>query len=131
MNHSFSLKGVSRYDGALPCFTVGCIHCDLATGWGPHHFHRDVTWYLNQTFPQRRTDCGCYNPSPPRSPDLTLMDFPFWEIHYRIVNIMALVDVTFLYKLWDELEYRADVCSITRCSHTEHVKKLEVLTNAL
>jgi hypothetical protein len=29
--------------------------------------------------------------------------------------------VTFLDKLWDELEYRLDVCRITSGSHTEHL----------
>jgi hypothetical protein len=34
------------------------------------------------------------------------------ELHDRIVNATALVDVTFLNKLWDEL-YQLDVCRIT------------------
>jgi hypothetical protein len=62
------------------------------------------------------------------------MDFSFWgfvkdyvyiplmpvdlqELHDRTVNTIALVDVTFL----DKLEYRLDVCRITRGSHTEHM----------
>jgi hypothetical protein len=42
------------------------------------------------------------------------------EIRDRIVNAIALVLVTFLGKLWVELEYRLDVCRITRGSNTEH-----------
>jgi hypothetical protein len=43
------------------------------------------------------------------------------ELRDRTVNTIALVDVTFLDKLWDELEYCLDVCRITRGSHTEHL----------
>jgi hypothetical protein len=42
------------------------------------------------------------------------------ELRDRIFNAIALVDVTSLNKLWDELEYRLDVCRITRSSHIEH-----------
>jgi hypothetical protein len=66
------------------------------------------------------------------------MDFSFWgfvkdnvyippmpvdlqELRGRIVNTIALVDVTFLDKLWDKLEYRLDVCRITRGSLIEHL----------
>jgi hypothetical protein len=66
------------------------------------------------------------------------MDFSFWgfvkdnvyippmpvdlqELRDRIVNTTALVDVTLLDKLWVELEYRLDVCRITRGSNTEHL----------
>jgi hypothetical protein len=66
------------------------------------------------------------------------MDFSFWgfvkdnvyippmpvdlqELHDRIVNTTALVDVTFFDKLWGKLEYRLDVCRITRGSHIEHL----------
>jgi hypothetical protein len=38
-----------------------------------------------------------------------------------IVNTIALVDVTFLDKLWDKLDYHLDVCRITRGSNTEHL----------
>jgi hypothetical protein len=42
------------------------------------------------------------------------------EIRNMIVNTKALVDANFLDKLWDKLEYRLDVCHITRGSHIEH-----------
>jgi len=38
------------------------------------------------------------------------------ELRDRIVNAKALVDVTFLNKLWDELDYRLDICRITRAA---------------
>jgi 6-pyruvoyl-tetrahydropterin synthase len=66
------------------------------------------------------------------------MDFSFWgfvkdnvytppmpvdlqELRDRIVNDIALVDFTFLNKLWDELEYRLDICRTTWDSHIEHL----------
>jgi hypothetical protein len=42
------------------------------------HYHRDVTWHLNQKFPERWIGRGGYIPWPPRSPNLTPMDFSFW-----------------------------------------------------
>jgi hypothetical protein len=104
----------------------------------PPHYHSDVTRYLNQTFPGRWIGRGGCIPCPPRSPDLIPMDFSFrgfvtdnvyippmpvdlQELRDRIVNAIALVDVTFLNKLWDELEYRLDVWRITSGSHTEHL----------
>jgi hypothetical protein len=44
----------------------------------PPHYHRYVTRYLNQTFPERWIGRGGYIPWPPRSPDLTSMDFSLW-----------------------------------------------------
>jgi hypothetical protein len=54
------------------------------------------------------------------------------ELRDRIVNAIALVHVIFLGKVWVELEYRLDVCHITRGSNIEPLlKKLELLRNAL
>jgi hypothetical protein len=39
----------------------------------------------------------------------------------RIVNTITLVRATFLGKLWVELEYRLDVCRITRGNNIEHL----------
>jgi hypothetical protein len=47
------------------------------------------------------------------------VDLP--DFRDRIANAMALVHVTFLDKLWVELEYRLDVCRIIRGSHIEHL----------
>jgi hypothetical protein len=41
------------------------------------HYHREVMQYLHQTFLGRWIGCGGYIPWPPRSPDLTPMDFSF------------------------------------------------------
>jgi hypothetical protein len=88
-------------------------------------------------------------PWPPRSPNLTLMDFSFWgfvednvyippmpvdlqELRDRIVNATVLLHVTFLGKLWVELEYRLDVCRISRVQYwtlVKGVKCYEMLYN--
>jgi hypothetical protein len=49
------------------------------------------------------------------------MPVDFQEIRDRIVNTIALLDVNFLDKLWDKLEYYRDVCRITRGSHIEQI----------
>jgi hypothetical protein len=91
--------------------------------------------YLNQTLSERWIGHGGYIPWPPNP---TPMDFSFWrfvkdnvyippmpvdhqELRDRIVNAIALVRVTFLGKLWVELEYRLDVCHITRGCNIEHL----------
>jgi hypothetical protein len=38
-----------------------------------------------------------------------------------LINAIALIGVTFLDKLWDELEYRLDVCRVNSGSHIEHL----------
>jgi hypothetical protein len=43
------------------------------------------------------------------------------ELRDRIVNAIALIHVTFLGKLWVELEYRLDGCRMTRGSSIEHL----------
>jgi hypothetical protein len=45
------------------------------------------------------------------------------EIRDRIVNTVALIDANFLDKVWEKLEYRLDVCRITRGSHVEYLQR--------
>jgi len=45
----------------------------------PPHFHRDVTTFLDETFPPRWVGRGGPTAWPPRSPDLTPLDFFAWE----------------------------------------------------
>jgi hypothetical protein len=55
------------------------------------------------------------------------------ELCDRTVNAIAVVRVTFLGKLWIELESCLYVCHLTWGNNIEHLKKkkLEVLRNAL
>jgi hypothetical protein len=52
---------------------------------------------------------------------ISLMPVDLQELRDRTVNAIALVHVTFLGKLWVELEYRLDVWHITRGSNIEHL----------
>jgi hypothetical protein len=129
---------VPRYAGALPCSTIGCKECFIWQQDGaPPHCHRDVTRYLNQTFPRRwigrcgsslatqitRSDTHGFSVCGVVKDNVYILFMPvdLQELRERIVNAIALIDVTFLNKLWDELEYRLDVCRITRGSHIKHL----------
>ena len=75
---------------------------------------------------------------PPRSPDLTSYDFFLWEfvkdtvfvlplpanlqdLRNRIAAAVALVDCDMLTRVWNEMDYRIDVCRITKSGHIEHL----------
>src|SRR5215475_8559763 len=51
----------------------------------PPHFHRDVTTFLDETFPGRWVGRGGPTAWPPRSPDLTPLDFFAWEFIKDVV----------------------------------------------
>ena len=73
---------------------------------------------------------------PPRSPDLTPCDFFLWgyikdrvfvpplqvslnELKQRITTVVASVDKDMLRSVWIELDYRIDICRVTKGSHIE------------
>ena len=72
---------------------------------------------------------------PPRSPDLTPLDFFLWgyvknivyqvkinslqHLKARIREAMATVTPNMLQATWNEVEYRLDICRATRGSHIE------------
>jgi len=75
---------------------------------------------------------------PPRSPDLTPCDFFLWGLvkdtvfvpplpaylqvlRNRITATVALVDRDMLTRVWNEMDYRIDVCRITKRGHIEHL----------
>jgi hypothetical protein len=79
-----------------------------------------------------------YIPWPPRSPDLTPCDRFLWgyvkdkvyvpplpidlpELRQRIVAAVDTIDVDMLQCVWQELEYRIDVCRVTRGGHMEYL----------
>ncbi|KAJ4432445.1 hypothetical protein ANN_21064 [Periplaneta americana] len=107
------------------------------------HFQLEVREYLNEHLPQRW--CGrasnndrCVLRWPPRSPDLTPCDFfsvgvcqrssvctslpvNLEELNNRIRAAVARVDRDMLQRVWQELDYRVDVCRVTRGGHIEHL----------
>ena len=75
---------------------------------------------------------------PPRSPDLTPCDFFLWgfvkdrvfvpplplnldDLKQRIRQAVASVDADMLQRVLDKLDYRMDVCRVTRGAHIEHL----------
>jgi hypothetical protein len=75
---------------------------------------------------------------PPRSPDLTLCDFFLWgyvkekvfvpplpldidQWKLRITAFIKTIDRNMLGRLWDELDYRIDICWVTNGAHIEHL----------
>jgi hypothetical protein len=78
---------------------------------------------------------------PPRSPDATPCDFPLWgyvkdqvsvpslpasipELKVRIRTAIETITADMLQTVWNELDYRVDVCRITKVSHIEHLSGL-------
>ena len=79
---------------------------------------------------------------PPRSPDLTPYDFFLWgfvkdtvfvpplpanlqDLRNRITAAVALVDRDMLTGVWNEMDYRIDVCRITKVGHIKHLWNME------
>ena len=75
---------------------------------------------------------------PPTSPNLTLCNFFLWglvkdavfvppvpanlqELHDRITAVVALNHCDILTHVWNELDYRLDVCRISQGGHIEHL----------
>ena len=75
---------------------------------------------------------------PPRSPDATPCDFFLWgyvkdqvyvpplpanipELKVRIRTAIETIIADMLQTVWNELDYRVDVCSITKGAHMEHL----------
>jgi transposase len=109
----------------------------------PPHWHRNVRHYLNEALPQRWIGRATNDDSvlirwPPRSPDLTPCDFFLWgyvkdkvyvppltsdldELKQRITRAVESINVDMLHRVWNELDYRLDVCRVTRGAHIEHL----------
>ena len=43
------------------------------------------------------------------------------DLHNRIIAAVALVDRDMLTRVWNEMDYRTDVCRITKGGHIEHL----------
>jgi hypothetical protein len=101
----------------------------------PPHFHKDVTTFLDETFPGRWVGRGGPTAWPPRSPDLTPLDFFAWgfikdvvyrrkvrdlaDLRQRIIEVVKLITPHMLINTWQEPEYRLDICRATTGAHIE------------
>jgi len=112
--------------------------------------YKDVRGYLNRNLPQRwigRTgkEDDALMRWPPQSPDLTPCDFFFWgfvkdtvfvpplpanlqDLHNHITAAVALVDHDMLTCVWNEMNYRIDVCCIVKGGHIEHCEIRDFLS---
>jgi len=85
-----------------------------------------------------RNDCQGFNNWPPRSPDATPCDFFLWgyvkdqvyvpplpasipELKVRIRTTIETITTDMLQTVWNELNYRVDVCRITMGAHIERL----------
>ena len=73
---------------------------------------------------------------PPRSPDLTPCDFFLWgfvkdrvyvsplpvslnKLRDRITHALQTITADTLHQVWDEFDYRVDVCRVTQSAHID------------
>lgn len=101
----------------------------------PPHWGLAVRDFLNQRFPGRWIGRDGPISWPPRSPDITPLDFFLWgyvkdivfktpvanleELRQRITAAIETVDEGMLARTWQELEYRFDVLRATKGAHVE------------
>ena len=100
---------------------MSCVYCNI--------------WFLNATFPNRWIGRDDPTPWPPRSPDITPLDFFLWEydkdkvfstplpditnLKARISDAIATVTEYMLENAWRENDYRLDVLRATKGAHVE------------
>ena len=94
--------------------------------------------HIPQKYRVIRNDCRGFNNLPPRSPDTIPCDFYLWgyvkdqvyvpprpasipELKVRIRTAIETVTADMLQTVWNELDYRVDVCRITKGAHIEHL----------
>ena len=109
----------------------------------PPHWKLTVRAYLNDNLPSRRIGRASSEDNamlkwPPRSPDLTPCDFFLWgyvktlayvpplpenikELKQTITIAPETVTQDMLHRVWEELDYRLDVCRVTGGAHIEHL----------
>ena len=101
----------------------------------PPHWGLIVRDFLNETFPNRWIGRNGPTPWPPRSPDITPLDFFLWgyvkdrvyrtpvrdveTLQSRIIEVLATVNEEMLENTWREIEYRLDILRATNGAHVE------------
>jgi hypothetical protein len=102
----------------------------------PPHYLEELREYPNTRFPGRGIGREAPIAWPPRSPDLTPLDSFLWgfvrdrvfvpplptnvaKLRTRITSAVAEVVPEMLRSVWQDIDYRRDVCRITNESHIE------------
>ncbi|GBM33935.1 hypothetical protein AVEN_178006-1, partial [Araneus ventricosus] len=99
------------------------------------HYCNIVREFLDATFPQRWIGRGAVMAWPPRFPEITPLDFYLWgyvkqhvyserfndinHLKQRITDVIHSVTPYVLARVWEELDYRLDVCRATNEAHIE------------
>ena len=92
-------------------------------------------WFLDATFPNRWIGRDGRTPWPPRSPDITLLDFflcgcvkdrvfstpvsDITNLKARITDAFATITEDMLENTWRETDYRLDALRATKRAHVE------------
>lgn len=127
----------------LPQLEQGMPNVIFQQDGAPPHFHNEVRLELNTRLTNRwigrvGNDDKELLPWPPRSPDLTPLDFFLWgyvkdlvykpplpetilDLRGRITAAIGTVDHGMLQRTWAEMDYRLDVCRVTNGAHIEHL----------
>ena len=109
-------------------------------GGAPPYWSLNVRQYLNATLHNKGIGCARNDDYmllhwPPRSPDLMPCDFFLWSYVKGLVYISPLprlvddlktealktINFDMLGRVWQEMEYRFDVCRVTKGSYIEHL----------
>ena len=101
----------------------------------PPHWGSHVRWFLDAPFPNRWIGRDGPTPWPPRSPDITPLDFFLWgyvkdkvfltqvpdipNLKARITDAFATITEDMLGNTWRETDYRLDVLRATKGAHVE------------
>jgi hypothetical protein len=105
----------------------------------PSRVLQDVHNFLDNHYPGRWIGCGGHITWPPRSLDLTPLDFTLWgfvkdiiyvppmpnsteELKIQISQAMLTADEKMLDKIGAELEYCWDTCCVTKTAHIDHLQ---------
>ena len=100
---------------------LSCVYCNI--------------WFLDATFPNRWIGRDGPTTWPPRSPDITPLDFFLWryvkdkvfstpvpditDLKARITDAFATITEDMLENTWREIDYRLDVLRATKGAHVE------------
>ncbi|GBN01928.1 hypothetical protein AVEN_113798-1 [Araneus ventricosus] len=117
---------------AVPQFPEGVIF--QQDGAPPHYGNIDRE-FLDATFSQRCIGRDAVMAWSPRSPDITPLDFYLWDyvkqhvysermndinhLKQRITDVIHSVTPDVLTRVWEELDYRLDVCREANGTHIE------------
>ncbi|GBM40713.1 hypothetical protein AVEN_241762-1 [Araneus ventricosus] len=112
-----------------------CSETVCAQDGAPPHYGNIVRELLDTTFPQWWIGRGAVMAWPPRSPEITPLDFCLWgyvnqlvysertnginHLKQRIADVIHSVTPDVLTRVWEELDYRLDVCRATNGAHIE------------